>query len=242
MYDPDFDMEDTVPPIVGIKNISLFFDNVNWKNIHLAKKYKQGEDIDSNLDTSKCFVEANEFGKINFDSVSKWNNLPINLHLPYNKNHLTFSFIGISWMNPNKVKYKFHLEGLEEKWNCATSKTEATYSNLEKWNYKFLIKAMNKDGYWSEPTEYSFIIHPPWWETRIFKTFAIITIAFILYGIYQWRISVLKHNQRKFEKKVKERTAEVVKQNHEISEQRDEIEAQRNMVVDQKDQIEQIIK
>lgn len=63
--------------------------------------------------------------------------LSIGLELPYDKNHITFNFIGVCQTNPNKVMYRFKLDGLDEEWFEPTSKNEITYSSLLPGNYTF---------------------------------------------------------------------------------------------------------
>ncbi|MCH8318563.1 MAG: hypothetical protein IIA88_08710, partial [Bacteroidetes bacterium] len=100
------------------------------------------------------------------DSLDKKNGLPNNLRLPYDKNHLSFDYIGIHYKIPEKIRYQYKLEGFDKKWSEFTSVTFATYTNLEPGNYTFKVKACNSDGFWNlNPTRFSFIITPPFWKT-----------------------------------------------------------------------------
>ncbi|MES2284166.1 MAG: two-component regulator propeller domain-containing protein [Bacteroidota bacterium] len=103
--------------------------------------------------------------KLFVDSLDQ-NNLPVNLELPNDKNHLTFNFIGVSLTTPGKVKYRFMLKGVDKGWLPETSKTEAPYSNIPPGEYEFLVIANNGEGVWNKlPVSYKFIIHPPFWQT-----------------------------------------------------------------------------
>ena len=100
------------------------------------------------------------------DSLDRRNGLPNNLRLPYDKNHLSFDYIGIHYKIPEKVKYQYKLVGFDKNWSESTSVTFATYTNLEPGSYTFKIKACNSDGFWNlNPTRFSFIITPPFWKT-----------------------------------------------------------------------------
>jgi ligand-binding sensor domain-containing protein len=115
------------------------------------------------------------------DSLS---GLPINLELPYSKNHVTLDFIGISQTNPNKVQYEFKLDGVDADWVPPTNKTEVTYSSLQPGDYTFYFKAMNNDGFWNkDPLTFKFTVLPPWYRTWWFYTLCVI-IAFV--SIYAW--------------------------------------------------------
>jgi len=56
----------------------------------------------------------------------------------------------VSRKQPDKVKYQFKLDGVDEDWVPVTSKTEATYSSLQPGEYTFHLKAMNNDGFWNK--------------------------------------------------------------------------------------------
>ncbi len=97
------------------------------------------------------------------DSVSAWFNLPMMLELPHNENHLTFYFSGISLNNPQKVQYKYMLEGQDVDWSPASKENKATYSVLGHGEYTFKVVSMNANRVWKpEQTTYSVIISPSW--------------------------------------------------------------------------------
>ncbi len=116
------------------------------------------------------------------DSVSI-NNIPYNLKLPYDKNYLTFNFIGVSLTTPDKVSYKYMLKGIDKGWRFST-KTEATYSNISPGNYEFILYANNGENVWNkEPLVFKFKIAPPFWRTWWFYS---IVLIIILSGIYSY--------------------------------------------------------
>ncbi|HIA10788.1 MAG TPA: hypothetical protein EYN69_01785 [Flavobacteriales bacterium] len=119
--------------------------------------------------------------------------LPENLDLQHNQNHLTFHYAGISHSNPDKVNYKFILEGFDNEWSPVSQSNSATYSNLPPGTYTFKVIANNKYNNWTEiPSELSFIISPPFWMTWWFYLLSAISTVLISIGIYRWRMSVIK--------------------------------------------------
>jgi len=151
------------------------------------------------------------------DSISK---LPKKLVLPYNKNHITFEFVAASLTVPEKVKYQYKLEGLNEEWSPAKTKNEADYPSLPDGVYKFKVRACNSDGVWSEnPTVFEFEILPPYWKTWWFYTIITIISIILIYIYIKRREASLLRDKEILEQKVEERTEEVVKQK-EIVEQK----------------------
>jgi ligand-binding sensor domain-containing protein/serine phosphatase RsbU (regulator of sigma subunit) len=203
-YHPEGDEPDTIPPNIELIGISLFNEKINWTNLE--------NKTDSNLILGNGVTVSN----YKFDGISKWYNLPLNLSLVYNNNYLTFNFIGITQKQSKKVKYKYKLEGIDEDWSAITSRTEAPYGNLPHGNYKFKVKAMNSEGYWSSEYNYSFTIRPPWWKTWWFRVVEIIFIVSAITIYIKWREKKLRQDKNVLEETVKVRTAEVISQKEHI--------------------------
>ncbi|MEX1003411.1 MAG: two-component regulator propeller domain-containing protein [Crocinitomicaceae bacterium] len=160
---------------------------------------------------------------ISFNGVRKFENYPLNLELPYHKNHLTFHFVAIDWAAPHKIHYSYLLEGLDKTWSQPTKEPKAEYRNLPFGAYTFKIRAIGESGEWSEPFEYTFTIHPPWWHTWWARAFYALLALTLLLTLFRWRTSSLRKRQEELEKTVEERTAEVVQQKEHIEEVHKEI-------------------
>lgn len=109
----------------------------------------------------------------------------------------TFSFTGLSLMAPQKVKFKYMLEGLDKQWIDADSKREIEYTNLPPGNYSFKVMASNNDGLWNEkPAILSFTVMPYFYQTVAFYIILIVLFGLLLAGAYKWRVSRIEaHNQ-----------------------------------------------
>jgi ligand-binding sensor domain-containing protein/serine phosphatase RsbU (regulator of sigma subunit) len=131
------------------------------------------------------------------DSVNT-NNIPFNLKLPYDKNYLTFNFIGVSLTTPNKVSYKYMLKGIDKDWRFS-EKTEASYSNIPPGKYEFILYANNGEGIWNkEPLIFKFKISPPFWRTWWFYSLILLIISSGVYSYFKIRTSnkkILKQNE-----------------------------------------------
>jgi ligand-binding sensor domain-containing protein/serine phosphatase RsbU (regulator of sigma subunit) len=210
VYNPHFDKINRQEAITRITGIRLFFQNAD----NDLKKYSEGH-----------------------DSLS---GLPKKLVLPYDKNHVTFDFIGVCITNPNKVKYQFRLEGADNDWFPPTSKTEATYSSLSPGDYTFYLKAMNNDGLWNEkPVTFKFSILPPWWKTWWFYTLVTVLAFGSLYLFIAVRTQNLKKAKIELEQEVELRTFQLRQEkekveviNKEVSEQKAIIEAKNHDITD----------
>jgi ligand-binding sensor domain-containing protein/serine phosphatase RsbU (regulator of sigma subunit) len=205
------DVVDTIAPNMQLTSIELFNENIPWVNL---KKKK-----DSTLILGNGVAISN----FEFDHISKWYSLPENLRLAYNNNYLTFNYIGITTMRPQKVKYQFKLEGIDENWSAITNKTEATYGNIPHGTYTFKVKAMNSEGFWSNVSDFRFVIRPPWWQTWWYRTLVVLLIIGSIWYYIKWRERKLKTEKEILEQTVVERTAEIIQEKKIVEQHRKEI-------------------
>ena len=167
-------------------------------------------------------------------------NIDSTISYDYTQNRFTFEWIGISLTAPEKVRYQFKLEGLEDEWSPITDKTDFTYSNLPHGNYLFKVKARNNDGVWNEePTIYAFTIQTPFYMASWFWFLCVIALIGIVSGYIKYRTIQIEKEKRVLEAKVEERTQELVKEkekveriNKEVLEQKDIIEEKNKDITD----------
>ncbi len=196
--------------------------NLWFGTIKGAIKFSPKEELYRNRETPKVqitdvklFYENVDWKKYT-DTLSHWSQLPINAHLSYNQNHITFYFKAISKSFPDNIRYSFKLDGFDNDWSPYSEDNSATYSNLSPGNYHFIVRAENKDGISAEaPTIVEFTISPPFWTTWWFVLLAIASFIGIiyLYNEYRKRKHVLQ--KARLEKIIKERTTEIIKKRDE---------------------------
>jgi hypothetical protein len=132
-------------------------------------------------------------------------NVPISIELPYNKNHVTFDFIGINLKDPLSVQYEYRLIGADEAWSPRSNSNYATYSFLQPGEYTFQVRAMSKNNQWSIIREIKVTISPPFWLTWWFITLVVLAVFFIILYIFQSRIRALKQRQENEQLELKNR-------------------------------------
>ncbi len=141
---------------------------------------------------------------------------------PYDQNHLTFDYIGVSLSSPNKVLYQYKLEGFEDEWSFASDIRFHTYSNLPPGQYRFVVRADNGTGVFSEAA-YSFEIRPPFWQTWWFYSLSTIVLVGGGYLTFRLRVRRIEQEKRILEEKVEERTREISHQKEIIEEKNRDI-------------------
>ena len=77
---------------------------------------------------------------------------------PPGRGDLAFRYTGLSFLAPEKVRFKYKLEGYDLDWVDAGDRRAAYYSNIPPGPYTFRVKAANNDGVWNEAGA-SYAIH-----------------------------------------------------------------------------------
>lgn len=189
-----------------VKGLIKYNPSDDRENVFESKTY---------ITNVKLFFEPVDWLKFT-QNLTKWDNLPIDIELNHNQNHLSFEFNSINLTQPKGIKYSFILEGFDESWRPATTKDVATYSNLPPGNYTFKVKSRNNDGVWNqEPATFSFSITPPFWKTWWFYILATIIIFYSVFKISSIKEKRQLEISRELEFKVKERTLVIEKQRDE---------------------------
>jgi ligand-binding sensor domain-containing protein/anti-sigma regulatory factor (Ser/Thr protein kinase) len=116
--------------------------------------------------------------------------------LPHRTRRLEFVYTALSLTAPERVRFKYRLEGADSDWTEAGTTRSAVYNKLPSGRYRFQVIACNNDGMWNEAgAGYSFRIAAPFWQTAWFLTSAGIVAAATL-GIMV-RIVSVRHLRRK---------------------------------------------
>ncbi len=148
-----------------------------------------------------------------------WNEVPLkpNAQFSYRKNYITFYYTGISLYQPEEVYYKYILEGFDPTWSPPTQEDHATYSNLPPGSYTFKVKACNANNIWSEEAAtYHFIIKAPFWQKWWFILLSVLFVAIVVASLHQYRVGRIAYQKEVLEKRVQERTAEIVRQKEKL--------------------------
>ena len=114
------------------------------------------------------------------------------IFLSFDHNFITINYAALSFLEPQRIKYYYKLQGVDRDWVNAGQQRIATYTNLSPGTYLFSVKCENREGIGSQLTTSLFIvILPPFWQTWWFKCLLGGTILLSLYGLYRYRINQL---------------------------------------------------
>lgn len=129
------------------------------------------------------------------------------LRLPALSRDLEIDYTALSLVAPEKIRFRYKLEGYDSDWQNAGNRRQAFYTNLPPRNYRFRVIACNNSGVWNEAgTYFDFTIAPAYYQTTWFRVAGIIVFLLVLGGIYHLRLKQVARQVRgRMEERLEER-------------------------------------
>lgn len=111
------------------------------------------------------------------------------LPLPALSRDLEIDYTALSLIAPEKIRFRYKLEGYDRDWQDAGNRRQAFYTNLRPGNYTFRVIACNNDGVWNETgAALSFYIKPAFYQTYWFLLLCLLTVAGLIWLLYVARV------------------------------------------------------
>ncbi|TCK71584.1 sensor histidine kinase [Acidipila rosea] len=100
-----------------------------------------------------------------------------------------FQYAGLSFVAPQKVHFRYKLDGFDRHWIDAGSRRVAYYTNIPPGRYTFRVAAANNDGIWSErDAAVSFRLMPHFYQTYWFDLALLLAAILFGYELYRRRV------------------------------------------------------
>jgi len=130
--------------------------------------------------------------------------------LSHSQNIFSIGFSALSYFNATTNRYRYMLEGLDQKWNeVGSDQRVASYTTLPTGRtYVFHVQGASSRGPWSEPgAQLRIQILPPWWATQWFRITCLVLILLLVWSIHRYRLHQLTIQfHGRLEERVSERT------------------------------------
>ena len=112
---------------------------------------------------------------------------------------------------PEKVHFRYKLEGLDGDWQDAGNRRQTFYNNLSPGNYRFRVLASNNSGVWNEAGAFlDFAIAPAYYQTTWFRLSSVAVFIALLWSFHELRLRQL--NRRLEERRRAEEERERLRQ------------------------------
>ncbi len=139
-------------------------------------------------------------------------------NLPHGQKELEFHYAGLSFRAPEKVAFRYKLEGYDNDWVDAGSRRVAYYTNIPPGRYRFRAMACNDDGIWNETgASLDLYLAPYFYQTAWFQVLCVLALMGCGAGVYGLRVRNLRRREQELVLLVDERTENL---QHEIAERK----------------------
>ena len=117
--------------------------------------------------------------------------------LPAHSRDIEISYTALSLAVPEKVRFRYRLDGRDQDWNDAGTRRQAFYSDLPPGQYRFQVTASNNDGVWNEQgATLAFVIAPAYTQTTWFLVVTAGVLLAAVWAVHRVRVRNFERNQR----------------------------------------------
>jgi len=172
----------------------LFFGGIGGFNSFYPDQIKENRD--------KPQIVITDFKLFNMSVCPGEQDSPLQKHisetehitLSYKQSSFSFDFVALNFLNPEKNRYAYILEGYEHEWNQAGRIRTATYMNLSPGNYTFRVIGSNNDNIWNETgASVGIKVRGPYYKHPV----ALLLYAMVIAGMIWLLINIITFRQRK---------------------------------------------
>lgn len=109
--------------------------------------------------------------------------------LPVGPTDVRIDYTATSLTAPERVRFRYKLEGYDKVWRDAGDRREAAYTQVGPGDYVFRVIAANNDGVWNEEgAVLAFSVPPAFWQTRWFAALAMALAGVLVWALYRLRV------------------------------------------------------
>ncbi len=130
--------------------------------------------------------------------------------VPPGRRDLQFHYTALSFRAPERVRFRYRLNGFDPHWVEADTRRVAYYTNVPPGRYRFEVTASNTDGAWSDRVaSMPFELLPHFYETRWFGLGALSSAFLLLLLLMRTRVRILNEREAELARRVEDRTEEL---------------------------------
>jgi ligand-binding sensor domain-containing protein/signal transduction histidine kinase len=129
------------------------------------------------------------------------------LRIPPGNHRLEFRYTGVNFDSPERVRFRYRLDGLDADWLEAGTRRSALYNYIPPGDYGFRVAACNGDGVWSQPgVILQMTVLPHFWQVWWVRCLA--ALAILLSVAAAVRVMEIRKSQRRLKRLEQEKALE----------------------------------
>jgi signal transduction histidine kinase/ligand-binding sensor domain-containing protein len=102
---------------------------------------------------------------------------------------LQIVYTGISLMVPERVRFRYRLEGLDSQWTDAGTRRNVSYMNLPPRHYRFQVIACNNDGLWNNAgADFALRVDPYFYQTKWFALLCLTAVTLLVWSAHRLKV------------------------------------------------------
>jgi ligand-binding sensor domain-containing protein len=130
--------------------------------------------------------------------------------VPPGRGDITFRFTALSFLAPEKMAFRYKLEGYDADWVDAGTRRMAYYTNIPPGRYRFRVSASNNDGVWNEEgATFPITLVPHFYQTYTFYGACLLAVGMLGAGTQRLRVRILKAREVMLTARVEEMFAQM---------------------------------
>jgi signal transduction histidine kinase len=137
--------------------------------------------------------------------------LDAHVQLPVGSRDLRIDYTAPSLRMPERVRFRYRLDGLDTQWQKAGDRRQVLYSRLAPGTYRFRLIASDDAGRWStQEAAFDLTVPAAFWQTRWFVIACLLLGAGLVWLLVRWRVAIARtrvHNLYRARVEERERIA-----------------------------------
>jgi len=129
---------------------------------------------------------------------------------PPGRGELEVRYAGLSFRAPERVRFRYRLDGFDSDWVQVAARRAAHYTNLPPGHYRFRVAAAMEGGGWGETeATVEIVLAHHFYQTSAWRGIVIVFAVLALFGAYRWRTRRLATRAEELSRRVNEALANV---------------------------------
>jgi signal transduction histidine kinase len=119
------------------------------------------------------------------------------LRLPPLTRDLQIDYTALSLVAPEKMQFRYQLEGYDRNWQDVGNRRQAFYANLPPREYRFRVIAANNSGVWNEAgASLAFSVAPAYYQSTWFPVLLTGIVLALVGTAHRIRVRIVEKHQR----------------------------------------------
>ena len=117
--------------------------------------------------------------------------------LPAGVHDLQIEYTALSLLAPEKVRFRYKLEGIDRDWRDVGNRRQAFYNDLPPRRYRFRVAAANNSGVWNEAgTFIDLSVAPAYYQTNWFLVLSVGMVTGLIWVAHRIRVRIVEQHER----------------------------------------------